>query len=74
MSATAGRRPARPRFSSVDLDADLAVLDAVEHAAEALAARERLLQLDLASWPGPALEIRGPHQRPVDAGRGNLEL
>ena len=63
----------RPSLVELDLDADLAVLEALEHAAEALAARDQLLHLDLGLVARPVLEVRRPHQRPVDAGRGNLQ-
>ena len=61
------------RLVELDLDADLAVLDALEHAAEALAALDRLRQLDLGLVARPSPRNRRPHQRPVDAGRGHLE-
>ena len=57
----------------LDLDANLLAFDALEHAAEPLAARDQLLHLDLGLVARPVLEIGRPHQRPVDAGRGHLE-
>ena len=57
----------------LDLDAHLVAFDALEHAAKPLAALDRLLHLDLGLVARPVLEIGWPHQRPVDARRGNLE-
>src|SRR5512134_3313564 len=51
----------------IDRDPDLARLVALERAAEPLAALDRLAQLDL------VLEVRGTHERTIDAGRGDLE-
>ncbi len=48
-------------------------LDAGEHAAEPLAALMGDRHLDLDEMAGIALEIGAAHQRPVDAGRGNLQ-
>ena len=44
-----------------------------EFAAESPPAVDRRLHLHLRDVAGIAVEIRTPHQRPVDAGRGNLQ-
>ena len=48
-------------------------LGAGKDAAKALAALDRHCHLDLRDVAGVALEIGFAHQRPVDAGRGNLQ-
>ena len=45
----------------------------LEHAPEALASRHRLRELDLGFVAQPSPRNRRPDQRPVDAGRGDLE-
>jgi len=46
----------------------------LSHALEALAPVEGMGELDLGLVAVPALEIRAADKRPVDAGRGNLEI
>ena len=58
----------------IDFQADLAVLEPFEDAAKAAAAVEQLAQLDFGFVAGPILEIAGPNQRPVDAGRRDLQV
>ena len=48
-------------------------LGADQQAAETLAPVDRDLHLDLDQMAGVAVEIGFAHQRPVDAGRGNLQ-
>ena len=63
-------------FAGADVIAmqpDRVALDAGERAAEPLAALMGDRHLDLHEMAGIALEIGAAHQRPVDAGRGNLQ-
>ena len=60
-------------LAKIDVDPDLAVLEALEHAPEALAAVDRLLQFDLGLIAGPVLEVGWAHERAVDPRRGDLE-
>ena len=52
----------------------IAVGNAAQQAAETLAARHRKPRRDLCLVAGPALEIGGANQRPVDARRRDLEM
>ena len=52
---------------------DLLALDAGEHALEALAVLGQPVELELGLEAVVGLEVLQPGQRPVDAGRGDLE-
>ncbi len=60
-------------LAGIGLDANFAILETFEHAFESLAAIDRLIELDLGFVTGPVLEIARANERPVDAGRRNLE-
>ena len=56
------------------LDHEHPVLDAPEETPEALAALHRHGHLDLRLVAGPALEVAGAHERPVDPRRGDFQV
>ncbi len=55
------------------MDGDSVAIERADHAAEAAAAIERNIHLDLHQMPGVALEIRAAHQRAIHARRGNFQ-